>query len=371
MSSADEAQITSPGLSSDSSLAQYGSITLTYSCQTPINLQIIEQEFEFGACFSLYRDREDVICEPAASPTNVHLQGGEGGFKVIVNDAFLPRSLRFTRLTTAFLTNLLDFGPIRLEHIAIGQSKSIRPPKEAANIAFLPAPAFGTIVKPYFRLSHKERVDLVGRFADEGFDLVKEDECHIITADEIVMNVTAVARNIHDQFTYVPNITGIVNDYSAVQRVIDSGARVVMVNALITGLQSVSDLTTRFPGLSVWVHRVGYAAVAEMISRQAFTQLAILSGASMIHVGTPVTSYDIAELCQFTPFAFEAEGAFRPVFTKLTPELLQLVSRAFGASAVHMVCGWIRDPTTALLDVKRLSEWRALAVETRRIHHNS
>jgi Ribulose bisphosphate carboxylase large chain, catalytic domain len=365
--SADEAKVSATDLSLDGVFAMYGSMTLTYSCETPINLTVVEQEFESGACFALYRDHEDIVYGAPVSPTNVRVHPCDGGFTITVADTFLPRPLRFTRLTTSFLANLLDFGPIRLMHIDIGQSQSVRPPHEASNTGLLPTAAFGTIVKPYFRLSHDERVELITRFADEGFDLVKEDECHIVSADEIIRTVTAVGRYTGSNFRYVPNITGIVSDYSSVQRVIDAGARVVMVNALIVGLQSVSDLASRFPGLSIWVHRVGYSAVSAMLSRQAFTQLAVLSGASMIHVGTPATHVDLAQISQFTPVAFQMEGAYRPVFTKLTPEVLQLVSDAFGPSAVYMVCGWIRDPDTALLDAKRLSQWRALADEVRRI----
>lgn len=370
MSTAEEAKIVASSLSSHSSLAQYDSITLTYSCEMPINLAVVEQEFESGACFSLYHDHEDLICEPAASATNVRVDACQGGFSVTVTGAFLPRSLRFTRLATSFLANLLDFGSIRLEHIAIDQSDSIKPPKGEASTA-LPAAAFGTVVKPYFRLSHEERADLIVRLADEGFDLVKEDECHIVTEDEILRNVTALAGRLSNEFSYVPNKTGIVNNDAAIRNVVNSGARVVMVNALITGLQSVSDLATRFPCLSIWVHRVGYAAIESIISRQAFTQLAVLSGASMIHVGTPISSSDIIKVSQFAPFAFGAEGVFRPVFTKLTPEVLQLVSTAFGSSAVYMVCGWIREPHTALLDVVRLKQWQALADEVKRIHRGS
>jgi Ribulose bisphosphate carboxylase large chain, catalytic domain len=371
MSAAEEAKVRATRSSFDEALAKYGSVTLTYSCEKQVDLTIIEQEFESGACFALYRDHEDLVCGAPVSPANVRVHPCEGGFTVSVADAFLPRSLRFTRLTTSFLANLLDFGPIRLMNINIDQSQSVRPPDGATNAASLPTAAFGTIVKPYFRLSNDERVGLITRFADAGFDLAKEDECHIVSADEIIKTVTAVARCTGSNFRYVPNITGIVSDYSSVQRVIDSGARVVMVNALIVGLQSVSDLASHFPGLSIWVHRVGYAAVAAMLSRQAFTQLAVLSGASMIHVGTPVTRADLAEICQFTPVAFQEEGAYRPVFTKLTPEVLQPVSGAFGSSAVYMVCGWIRDPYTGLLDANRLKQWRALADEVKRIYRTS
>jgi hypothetical protein len=371
MSAAEEAKIRATGLSLDGAFAKYGSITLTYSCETPINLVVVEQEFESGACFALYRDHEDLVYGAPVSPTNVRVHPCDGGFTVTVADTFLPRPLRFTRLTTSFLANLLDFGSIRLMNISIDESQSLRPPHGATNTASLPTAAFGTIVKPYFRLSNDGRVELIARFADEGFDLVKEDECHIVSANEIIQTVTEVARYTGSDFRYVPNITGIVSDYSSVQRVIDAGARVVMVNALIVGLQSVSDLASHFPGLSIWVHRVGYAAVAAMLSRQAFTQLAVLSGASMIHVGTPATQVDLAEISPFTPVAFQTEGAYRPVFTKLTPEVLQLVSGAFGPSAVYMVCGWIRDPYTALLDAERLSQWRALADEVRRIYRTS
>ena len=371
MSAADEAKVRATRLSVDGALAKYGSITLTYSCEEPVDLTVIEQEFESGACFALYRDHEDLVCGAPVSPTNVRVHPCEGGFTVTVADAFLPRSVRFTRLTTSFLANLLDFGPIRLMNISIDRSQSMRPPDGANNTASVPTAAFGTIVKPYFRLSNDERVELITRFADEGFDLAKEDECHIVSADEIIKTVTAVVRCTSSNFTYVPNITGIVGDYSSVQRVIDSGARVVMVNALIVGLQSISDLASHFPGLSIRVHRVGYSAVTAMLSRQAFTQLAVLSGASMIHVGTPVTRADLAEISQFTPVAFQAEGVYRPVFTKLTPEVLRLVSGAFGPSAVYMVCGWIRDPYTALLDGERLRQWRALANEVRRTYRTS
>jgi hypothetical protein len=338
-----------------------GTITLRYTCPPSVDLTAVAQEFESGATFALYLDREIVITGRSRPPANVSLLPLSDGFEVTASDIFLPRSVRFTRLATSFLANLLDFGLIRLESIDIRRSNVIRPSGSLGGRASVPPAAFGTVVKPYFKLSATERASMICGLADLGFDLVKEDECYIVPASEAIDMVDRTEAVTSRGFLYIPNVTGFVSDHAAMGELVDRGTRVAMVNALITGLQAISDLTTRFPALSVWVHRVGYAAIAQLVTRRAFTQLATLAGASMIHVGTPVTKADFDEVSEFAPHAFGTAETFRPVFTKLTPEVLSGVEAAFGPHGVYMVCGWVRDASTGEFDDERLTDWLGLA----------
>lgn len=338
-----------------------GNISLSYSVSGDASLAALLSDIEYGVTFRRHIDVETPVLPQQAENTWVSRADSPSGLVLVVDDEFLlPAELALPKLMTALLFNCQDFGDIRLEDVSLNDS-ALRAGLRTGNAdGWGDGPKFATVVKPYFHLTTRERVDMLARFQEAGFDAVKEDECFIVAAETILEIVQAARSVINAGLRYVPNINGFISDFDALRRIAAAGVRTVLVNPVVVGWNSVIELRRQVPDLEVWTHRVGYSTLGHRISVRAFTKLAVLAGSSVIHIGTPLSQRAAEEQTAFAPYAFDDGGWFRPVLSKLAPDTLQLATAAFGADGIYLTCGQLRDLDTGQLDDDRLREWSAL-----------
>jgi ribulose-bisphosphate carboxylase large chain len=173
--------------------------------------------------------------------------------------------------------------------------------------AFLPGPAFdapdrvlvGAIVKPSLGLSAAEVAATAAQLAAAGADLVKDDELlgdpEWCPLEERVRAVAAAGVN------YAANVTGPVDTLLArAERVVELGARAVMINAFAQGLDSLRALRAAELGVPLFVHRVGAALWARQrgfgVAAAVVAELTRLCGADYVQVGSfSGTVYDSAD----------------------------------------------------------------------------
>lgn len=344
-----------------------GTARLTYSTRGDVPLAMLVADIEHGVTFRRYVDREDVVLPARSANRWVEAEPTQDGFRLHVDDEFLlPTGLMLQKLITVLLFNCQDYGVVRLEDVDLRDSalgRDLRPPEGDGWGA---GPKFATVVKPYFHLDVHQRVGLLARWQEAGFDAVKEDECFIVPA-EVSLAIARAARPVLEAgLRYVPNVNGFIHDYEAMRALAAAGVRTVLVNSVVVGLSSVVDLRRQVPELEVWTHRVGYEALADQLSVRAFTQLAVLAGSSVVHVGTPLSESEALAKRPFAPFAFRDKGWFRPVFSKLTPETLDVASGCFGRDGIYLTCGYLRDGRTGELDQRQIRAWTARIGEERR-----
>ena len=162
-----------------------------------------------------------------------------------------------------------------------------------------PGPSFGAsrgvrvgaIVKPSLGLAPHELAETVSALARGGADLVKDDEllgdpkwCRL---EDRVRAVTALAP---PEVIYAPNVTGPSERLvTRAERVVELGARAVMVNAFAQGLDAIRLLRQSDLGVPIFAHRVGAALWTRRdvgVSAAVLTELTRLCGADFVQVGS-------------------------------------------------------------------------------------
>ena len=119
----------------------------------------------------------------------------------------------------------------------------------------------GAIIKPSLGLRPAEAADVAAALAAGGADLIKDDEllgdAEWSPLDE---RVQAVVAAIPDSVVYAPNVTGTTEGLlRRAERVVELGARAVMVNAFAQGFDSLRYLRSAELGVPLFAHRVGAA----------------------------------------------------------------------------------------------------------------
>jgi 3-oxoisoapionate-4-phosphate decarboxylase len=172
----------------------------------------------------------------------------------------------------------------------------------------LPGPAFpaspgvsvGAIVKPALGLSPEEAAAVAAELAAGGAVLVKDDELQRSSPDR----VRAINGAIPEHVLYAANVTGADAD-----AIVQAGARVLMVNAFLAGLGSISRL--RKYGLPVFVHRVGSAFLRRggpvSVSARVLAEVTRLLGADYVQVGS------------FSPRTFDTDDEVREQIAAARP----------------------------------------------------
>jgi hypothetical protein len=287
-----------------------------------------------------------------------------------VDDAFFDCECLFEKLFTAFVYNLLDFGDVRL--ISIDVSNSSFGDKRAGhqelendsdNTPFQSL-VLGTIFKPYYHLSLRDKVDMAAKFIDVGLDLIKEDETFFASSHRLAKETKVIQNAIAGSGIYVPNVTHYVQDYHLIEQLQNVGVKIVMVNFLVTGFRSVINLKRRFPELSVWGHRVGYWIIERFISMEALGTMAALAGFDFLHLGTPRDKVEATAKRELLSRLKVLKSSFVPVFTKTTPEVLvQILNEFRDVPIVLMACGYLRDESGEL-NWERVHEWVTVARHT-------
>jgi ribulose-bisphosphate carboxylase large chain len=163
-----------------------------------------------------------------------------------------------------------------------------------------PGPAFaapdsvlvGAIVKPSLGLAPKEVASTAARLAAGGAALVKDDE---LLGDPdwcpLEERVRAVVAAIPDDVRYAANVSGLVDTLlERAARVVELGARAVMVNAFAQGLDALRALRAANLGVPIFAHRVGAALWARQpefgVAPAVVAELTRLCGADYVQVGS-------------------------------------------------------------------------------------
>ena len=164
----------------------------------------------------------------------------------------------------------------------------------------LPGPAFdapprvlvGAIVKPSLGLSAAEVADTAAALARGGADLVKDDE---LLGDPdwcpLEERVRRVVAAIPPETVYAPNVTGPPARLLArAARVVELGARAVMVNAFAVGLAALRELREAELGVPLFAHRAGAALWTRdadfAVAGPVVAELTRLCGADFVQVGS-------------------------------------------------------------------------------------
>jgi hypothetical protein len=185
---------------------------------------------------------------------------------------------------------------------------------------FLPGPGFdppdrvlvGAIVKPSLGLSPAEVAETAARLATAGADLVKDDELlgdpEWCPLEERVRAVVAAG------VTYAANVTGPIETLlTRAARVVELGARAVMINAFAQGLDALRALRAADLGVPIFSHRVGAALWARQptfgVAPSVVAELTRLCGADFVQVGSFSGSvYDAA-----ADVRGQIDGCHRPI----------------------------------------------------------
>jgi ribulose 1,5-bisphosphate carboxylase large subunit-like protein len=164
----------------------------------------------------------------------------------------------------------------------------------------LPGPAFeapegvlvGAIVKPSLGLSPEEAAETASALARGGADLVKDDELlgdpHWCPLEERVRRVVAA---IPEEVRYAANVTGPPESLLArAERVVELGARAVMVNAFAQGFGALVALRKARLGVPLFAHRVGAAFWTRQeqfgVAPSVVADLTRRCGADFVQVGS-------------------------------------------------------------------------------------
>ena len=344
-----------------------GLITLKYDIgRLVVPPSIVMNEIEYGTTFALYHDREKIIPLLGSGLQWISWEMENTTLILKVDDDFLGNDYVFEKLLVAFLHNLLDFGELRLVSIDLSDSFYFQYINDQYRVPkYFQVPRknllLGTIFKPYYHLSLVEKIEMVKRFTDMGIDLIKEDETFFASENKLLQEARAIQSAIQRRGHYIPNVTHYVHDYQIIEKLLNSGIEIVMVDFLVTGFRPILRLKQKFPEICVWGHRVGYWALAKFISMEVLGTLAVLAGIDFLHIGTPNNDKDAENSLQLVSRLRNMRPQFAPVFTKTTPEILRGMAGMFDGTTVFMACGYFRDEQTTAIDWEKVKTWASSA----------
>ncbi len=163
----------------------------------------------------------------------------------------------------------------------------------------------GSIIKPKVGLSPDEQAELSYEVWKNGIDLIKDDEN---LTDMIFNRFEERVRKVLKMAQKVESETGKVKVYSAnvtappdimlerAKFVKSLGGKVVMVDVVSTGLDSVQFLRKQNLGLIIHGHRAGHSTFTRYekhgITMLVLAKLARLAGVDQLHTGTVVGKMD-------------------------------------------------------------------------------
>ncbi len=169
--------------------------------------------------------------------------------------------------------------------------------------------ARGVILKGYSRLSNDLIVEFAQRLFRGGCDVVKEDETFFSSPDTLLERINKFID--FNNKIYVYNSLSL-NPSNRPLRETDGLLASPLVPYLAVGYRRLWEWARI--GYLVWGHRQGYQLLDKYVSRFVYLKLALLAGATFLHVGTPNSEEEftrlenlIRELSDVKPFI--------PVFT--------------------------------------------------------
>ncbi len=336
-----------------------GSIELKYEIRRlDVSPDELVNEIEYGTTFALENGQETVIPLRGGSLSWLKWDCDKHWLVVDVDSSFLSHETFFEKFMAAFIYNLTDFGDLILTSIGVrGDSPVCCRPGAVSSDAFATDLVLGTILKPYYHLSLEDKLEQVAQFVHRGLGVIKEDETYMVSEQRLRREAEAIQAVMVDSAIYVPNVTHYVHNFALIEHLIDSGIRVVMLDFLVCGFRPILNLKQRFPKLGVWGHRVGYSSIHRLISMEALGVLALLSGISYLHLGTPRSHSELERRSRLADQLLTIDPGFRPVFTKTTPTSLREMISDFGRRAIYLACGSIRDISSGKIDWQKVDEW--------------
>ena len=341
-----------------------GSVVIRYRLgKLKVLPSTLVNEIEYGSTFALYPGQEDIIPIFTGNLKWLSWEEKDRNLTIRVDDNFLEIDSLFEKITTAFLYNLLDFGEVQLLSIDLSDSsyfklETIRK-RETSQVLqlFNSDLMLGTIFKPYYHLSLHEKIALVEKFIGMGINIIKEDEIFLAPEEQLLDEAKSIQEVMGEHNLYIPNLTHQVNNYNLIEKLLDCGIKVIMLDFLVTGFRSILRIRQRFPELFLWGHRIGYITFERFISIAALGTLAMIAGIDFLHIGTPISNSDIRDKIYLVSHLRQINSSFIPVFTKTTPNLLPQLIRSFGKTAVFMACGYFRNEEGKAIDWARVKEW--------------
>ena len=310
----------------------------------------IEEELNRGFAFRVSKEIETIVPLEGVWKGWVSSEIKDKDIYVYIKDDFFYNFGIMEQILTSLWANSLDFGQVRLEDFRLSKKIHYSLFKEVSYPSFIPkngGPFVGTIYKPSYGLTLKEKVEIAKKFATVGGTFIKEDETYFINKEKILEEAEVIQNSmnkISSNCYYIPNVTHYILDDEFLDRLYDVGIRIVMVNYLITGLPVTYKIRKQNKKLIFWGHRVGYEAIKHYISMKAIASLAVYGGINIIHVGTPLFANfsDIKERLDILKRIKNINPAVLPVFTKVDFDIVEDLIKMFGTSIIIMVCGSIR-----------------------------
>lgn len=336
-------------------------------------MQEINEELNKGFTFLITPEYEKTISIAGKRKWWIYTDIYRDNLFIYVDDTFFNKSCIIEQILTSLWANLLDFGKIHLEgfklsdniHSLILKNSTCHTPE----ILKTKGPYFGTVFKPSFGLSISEKLKIAEKFAAIGGSFIKEDETYLIEKSKILKEskiIQKIINNVSRNCFYIPNITPHILDDDFLNRLYDTGIRIVMVNYLITALPTIYKVIKKHNKFLFWGHRVGYKSMEEFISMKAVALLATYTGINMLHIGTPFFSIqsNVKQSTETLKVIKTINPEIIPVFTKASPEIIHYLVKSFSKDIIIMVCGSIR--TNGNLDWEKIKNIMKLINDEKR-----
>ncbi len=326
--------------------------------------ELIQEELNKGLTFTLTEKKEEIVHLNCKGKDWVEVSQDNDWLEISVEDSFFSGVPPITKVLVALWSNLMDFGSLKLTDIEFSEfiHQSMISRLHVSNILtnfdLSRGPFFGIQIKPSYETTLDSKCELATQFVRYGGTFLKEDETYFIEREHMLTESTKI-QGILSSFSetsyYIPNITPWCNQFEFIQALRNSGIRIGLIAYLIVGLNSVFKSQTS--GISYWGHRVGYEIIRNQMSMQALVKLALYSGISFIHIGTPL--FSSVESVESTKDVYKVVNDFPtrpiPVFTKTSREITGRIVSHFGRRIILMACGSIR--TKGKLDEEKMLNW--------------
>lgn len=306
-----------------------------------VNVLNILNEIENGVVFSQFYDKE--IATPVKGRAFTDYSCGDNSELIVrIPDDFFSEETLLTKIWNSFVLNICEYSDVKLEKIDINHSDwSV--PKLIKKNKFLPNAdhqlLLGTIIKPYYGMTLNQKISWIEKFYDYGFFVFKEDETYCVSSEFLLNEVAVINNYFQGKIIYIPNVTHIVANPKMVSNIFNLGSKICLINFLTVGFQNVSNLSKVTPGF-YWGHRISYSNFETIITMNALSILAVLSGLTFLHIGSPTTTLEIQEKIRLVNSLSILNPNFYPVFTKLTPHLFRDILVQFKNRAVYLACGY-------------------------------
>ncbi len=313
----------------------------------------IEEELNRGLAFKIFDNMEEVVKLTGKWQGWAEVEVlAQDQFNIYIDDDFFNLNSIIEQILISLWSNLLDFGEIRLEdfqltekinNLVIKSSQSSKNRLIDAN-----GPYFGTIFKPYYGLSLREKIEIAKKFASIGGNFIKEDETYLVDKDRFIEETEKIQKAINsvsNKCYYVPNITPYILDLQFLNKIKDFGIRIGLVSYIITGLANIYKIRRKLNNLLLWGHRVGYKSIKKFISMRVIAKLATYSGFDTLHIGTPFFSIKdtVIERVEILRSIRLINARMLPVFTKVSSKIIPFLLRNFGNEIIIMACGSVRN----------------------------